>query len=105
MFFAALGKEKKLLALAKADRGFVGQRNISGGEGDIDSASGQCEAEKVRCRWETTPVDLDSVASLQRGKCARTCMGGRCRDTKQMSVAATRSARVCQRNEVLHSAW
>lgn len=44
MFFAALGKEKKLLALAKADRGFVGQRNISGGEGDINSASGQCEA-------------------------------------------------------------
>eukprot|EP00752_Nemacystus_decipiens_P003935 g3603.t1 len=43
MFFAALGKEKKLLALAKADRGFVGQRNISGGEGDINSASGQSQ--------------------------------------------------------------
>lgn len=43
MFFAALGKETKLLALAKADRGFVGQRNISGGEGDINSASGRGE--------------------------------------------------------------
>lgn len=56
MFFAALGKEKKLLALAKADRGFVGQRNISGGEGDINSASGRCEAEcssNRRCRgWD-----------------------------------------------------
>lgn len=47
MFFAALGKEKKLLALAKADRGFVGQRSISGGEGDINSASGQCEARSM----------------------------------------------------------
>ncbi|CAM9704470.1 unnamed protein product, partial [Ectocarpus fasciculatus] len=43
MFFAALGKEKKLLALAKADRGFVGQRNLSGGEGDINSTSGRSQ--------------------------------------------------------------
>lgn len=41
IFFAVLGKEKKLLALAKADRGFVGQRQLSGQEGDINANSGQ----------------------------------------------------------------
>lgn len=80
MFFAALGKEKKLLALAKADRGFVGQRNISGGEGDINSASGQCEAEREepwlvpgvggRCRVES--IALDRVALKRRMRVAAT---------------------------------
>lgn len=41
MFFAALGQEKKLLALAKADRSFVGHRPLSGHEGDINSSNGR----------------------------------------------------------------
>lgn len=62
MFFAALGKEKKLLALAKTDRGFVGQRDISGGEGDINTASGRCEAEKMRYRVGKSGRILASAA-------------------------------------------
>lgn len=41
MFFAALGQERKLLALAKADRSFVGHRPLSGHEGDISSSDGR----------------------------------------------------------------
>lgn len=41
LFFAALGKDKKLMALAKADRMFVGHRPLTGQEGDINTKSGQ----------------------------------------------------------------
>lgn len=61
MFFAALGKEKKLLALAKADRGFVGQRNMSGGEGDINTASGQGERLNGSRKWRVSCLGAENV--------------------------------------------
>lgn len=50
---AVLGKEKKLLALAKADRGFVGQRHLSGQEGDINASSGKGGLDKRD--WKNRP--------------------------------------------------
>lgn len=44
LFFVALGNEKKLLALAKADSGFLMQRKLSGAEGNINSSSGRGKA-------------------------------------------------------------
>lgn len=41
IFFAVLGRERKLLSLAKADRGFVGHRPLSGQEGDLNTNSGK----------------------------------------------------------------
>lgn len=63
MFFAALGKEKKLLALAKADTGFVGERHISGAEGDISSLSGQGDSKFEQGRRERRRKGADKGPS------------------------------------------
>lgn len=41
LFYVVLGDNKKLLALAKADSGFLNQRALSGAEGSLDGKTGR----------------------------------------------------------------
>ncbi|CAM9680211.1 unnamed protein product, partial [Choristocarpus tenellus] len=52
LFFVILGKERTLLALAKADKPFVGSRALSGSERSLHTAGGRAEGASAGQRLE-----------------------------------------------------